>query len=79
MDANLPAYRATDVPTLILAGAEDRTIPPWTQKKIAELLPNCHYEGIPACGHVAYLEAPEVFFGRLREWAVGAATVARWE
>jgi len=71
VESNLPGYRAADVPTLILAGAHDRTIPPWTQRKIATVLPDCRYEEIPGCGHVAYLEAPEAFFGRVREWAAG--------
>lgn len=64
----LPAYRAIAVPTLILAGAEDRAIPTRVQMKIAEVLPHCRYEEIPECGHVAYLEAPDAFFGRLKEW-----------
>ena len=63
VESNLPAYRAADVPTLILAGAHDRTIPPWTQRKIATVLPDCRYEEIPGCGHVAYLEAPDASSG----------------
>lgn len=70
VEENLPGYRAADVPTLVLAGEHDRTIPPWTQRRIAEVLPVCRYEEIPGCGHVAYLEAPDAFFGRVREWAV---------
>ena len=69
VEENLPGYRTADVPTLILAGAEDRAIPPRVQKKIADVLPHCRYEEIPDCGHVAYLEAPDAFFGRVQEWA----------
>lgn len=69
VEENLPGYRAADVPTLILAGAQDRCIPPWVQQKIPHVLPDCRYEEIADCGHVAYIEAPEAFFGRVREWA----------
>lgn len=34
LDANLPGYRAIKTPVLIMAGAEDRTIPPGVQKDL---------------------------------------------
>jgi 3-oxoadipate enol-lactonase len=69
LDANLEGYRAIQTPTLILAGAEDRTIPPWVQRKIVDVLPHCRYEEVPDCGHVVYVEQPARFFGAVMEWA----------
>lgn len=69
LDANLPGYRAIQTPTLIMAGTEDRTIPPWVQKKICTILPNSRFELIEDSGHVVYLEKPEIFFGNLKRFA----------
>jgi len=66
LDANLPGYRAIQTPTLIMAGAEDRTIPPWVQKKICKILPNSRFDLIEDSGHVVYLEQPGIFFGNLK-------------
>jgi pimeloyl-ACP methyl ester carboxylesterase len=68
LDANLPGYRAIDVPTLILAGEHDRVIPPHVQRKITSILKNARFETLPGAGHVIYLEQPDVFFPRLREF-----------
>jgi len=69
LDANLPGYRAIRTPTLIMAGAEDRAIPPWVQRKIASVLPNAHFLEIPDSGHVVYLEKSDVFFDNLKRLA----------
>lgn len=69
LDENLPGYRAIAAPTLILAGAEDRAIPPWVQRKIAAILPNAAYEEVPGSGHVVYLERPDLFWPRLLRFA----------
>lgn len=66
-DANLPRYRAIQTPTLVIAGAEDRTIPPWVQKKLCTILPNSRFELVEDSGHVVYLEKPEIFFGNLKK------------
>jgi pimeloyl-ACP methyl ester carboxylesterase len=68
LDVNLPAYRAIRTPTLIMAGEHDRAIPPWVQRKITTVLPCTRYEVVPECGHVVYLERPDVFFGHLRKF-----------
>lgn len=72
LDDRLDEYRAIPVPVLILAGEQDRAIPPWAQRKIAGILPHCRYEEIPGAGHVVYLERREVFFPRLRSFVAGA-------
>jgi 3-oxoadipate enol-lactonase len=75
LDANLPGYRAIRTPTLIMAGEHDRAIPPWVQKKLTGILPCTRYEVVADCGHVVYLERPDVFFGSLRKF-VQAKTLA---
>lgn len=69
LEANMPGYRAILTPTLVMAGTEDRTIPPWVQRKLTGILPNHRYEEIADSGHVVYLEKPEIFFGNLRRFA----------
>lgn len=73
LDANLPAYRAIRTPTLIMAGAEDRAIPPWVQEKLCDILPVTRYELVADSGHVVYLEKPDVFFGNLKKLAKAKA------
>jgi pimeloyl-ACP methyl ester carboxylesterase len=65
LDANLPGYRAVTAPALVLAGGEDRAIPPWVQRKLSEVLPRVRFEEVAGCGHVVYLEEPDRFFGDL--------------
>ncbi len=65
LDAQLPQYAAIRTPALIMAGAEDRAIPPWVQRKLADVLPNARFEAVPDSGHVVYLEQPDLFFGNL--------------
>jgi pimeloyl-ACP methyl ester carboxylesterase len=38
------------------------------QRKITTILPNSRFELIPDAGHVVYLERPDLFFGKLREF-----------
>ena len=67
LDSRMGEYRAIATPTLVLAAEEDRVIAPKVQRKIASVLPNSRFELIPDAGHVAYLERPDLFFGKLRE------------
>jgi pimeloyl-ACP methyl ester carboxylesterase len=46
------------VPTLVLVGADDQTIPPAESEKIAAALPNATLVTIPDAGHMAPLENP---------------------
>ncbi len=74
LDARLPQYAAIRTPVLIMAGAEDRAIPPGVQRKLTGILPNARFEVVPGSGHVVYLERPDVFFGNLLQF-VGAKSV----
>ena len=69
LDERLPEYRAIQTPTLILAGAEDRAIPPWVQRKLGGILPTSRFELVADSGHCVYIERPDVFFGSLRLFA----------
>lgn len=66
-----PQYRAIRTPALIMAGAEDRAIPPWVQEKLVGILPNARFERVEDSGHVVYLEKPNVFFGNLLKFTRG--------
>lgn len=66
LESRLPEYRAIRVPTLVVAGEDDRCIPVKAQKKIVGIIPGARWEVIPDAGHVVYLEKPDAFFGMLR-------------
>lgn len=63
---NAASFAAIPCPVLVLAGAEDRAIPPSQQRRIPSVIPHAVYEEIPGAGHVVYLEKPEVFWPRVR-------------
>jgi 3-oxoadipate enol-lactonase len=65
----MPEYRAIQTPTLIMAGAEDRAIPPWVQRKLCGILPNHRFELVGDSGHCVYIEQPDAFFGNLKRFA----------
>lgn len=46
------------VPTLVIAGSDDRLIPADRSKRIAELIPEAQYTVIPEAGHLAPMEQP---------------------
>ncbi len=69
LDGNLPGYQAIRTPTLIMAGAEDRAIPPWVQRKLTGILPHARYEVVADSGHCVYIEQPTAFFGNIKRFA----------
>ncbi|MCP3960035.1 MAG: alpha/beta hydrolase [bacterium] len=66
LDDRLDEYRAIRVPTLILAGGDDRAIPVRMQRPIAEVLPEVRFEVLEGSGHVVYLEKKDAFFRILK-------------
>jgi pimeloyl-ACP methyl ester carboxylesterase len=66
LESRLPEYRAIRVPTLVVAGEDDRCIPVKAQRKIVDIIPSSRWEVIRDAGHVVYLEKPDEFFGMLR-------------
>jgi pimeloyl-ACP methyl ester carboxylesterase len=67
-----PALARLTVPTLVMAGADDRLTPPSHARQIAAALPNLTALIIlPETGHMGPLERPEEFSAALRELALG--------
>lgn len=63
-------YLGRDFPVFVLAGAQDRLIPPWFQETAASAL-GATYETVPECAHSVYLEQTDLFFDRLRNFISG--------
>ena len=68
LDSRRKEYEAIATPALVIAGEDDRVIAPKVQRKITTILPNSRFEVIPDAGHVVYLERPDIYFGKLREF-----------
>ncbi len=68
------SYNARDdvgrikVPTLVVGGAEDGSIPHYLSEQLASMIPNAKLEILPACGHGPYFEAPEALNAVLRKF-----------
>lgn len=67
IDRDPEAYRHVMTPTLILTGEEDRAIPRWQQVKLLDILPNSRQILLPNCGHLTYLERPDIFWPTVRQ------------
>lgn len=63
-----------DLPVLLVAGADDRTIAPAQASQVARLLPRATVEMLPGLGHLAHEERPDLVAAQLR--AFFAATLA---
>jgi pimeloyl-ACP methyl ester carboxylesterase len=76
MDLHHAVPRLT-VPTIVIAGADDRLTPPSHARRIAEALPQLRrLTVLEGTGHMAPLERPEVVAGALVELAATAANRA---
>ncbi|GAB4582842.1 alpha/beta fold hydrolase [Nocardia sp. NPDC127526] len=53
------AYRGITVPCLSVGFADDRMIPPYLSREVAEVIPGARYQEVPDAGHFGYLERPE--------------------
>jgi 3-oxoadipate enol-lactonase len=49
------------LPTLALAGAQDKTAPPDVLERMAQQMSRAQYVCLPKAGHLAYLEQPQAF------------------
>lgn len=56
------------LPTLVVGGAQDRTLPPEALDALAALLPHAERLDLPAVGHWPQLEAPEAFDAALLDF-----------
>jgi len=62
-----------EVPTLVLCGEEDTVSPPDGMRHMAEQIPGAEeFHIIPAAGHLAPLEQPDVFNGYVRDFLENA-------
>lgn len=55
----LDAYRAITVPTLVVAFADDRMLPPHLGREVADAIPGARFVELDGCGHYGYLERPD--------------------
>lgn len=62
------AYRAITVPCLSMGFADDRMIPPYLSREIADIIPGARYVEIPDAGHYGYLERPDAVNAALLEF-----------
>jgi pimeloyl-ACP methyl ester carboxylesterase len=56
--AVLPTIR---VPTLVLAGSDDRVAPPAVMERMAQRIPGAEFVQLEGCGHLGPMDAPESF------------------
>ena len=49
------------VPTLLLAGSDDKTAPPSVMEKTAQKIPGAEYVCLPGCGHLGPMDQPDAF------------------
>ncbi|MGH8736705.1 MAG: alpha/beta fold hydrolase [Burkholderiales bacterium] len=50
-----------EIPTLVLAGAEDRTAPPSLMQRMAHKIPGAEYMLLDGCGHLGPIDQPDEF------------------
>ncbi|WP_297623434.1 alpha/beta fold hydrolase [Nocardia sp.] len=65
------AYRKITVPCLSIGFADDRMIPPYLAREVAEVIPGARYQEVPDAGHYGYLERPEIVNKILLEFFAG--------
>lgn len=56
------------VPTLLITGDKDRTVPPRISRDVAARMPAAHYEDMAGLGHLAQEEAPDAVAGVILPW-----------
>lgn len=49
------------VPTLVVAGSDDRTAPPAVMSRMAQKIPGAEYVLLEGCGHLGPMDQPEAF------------------
>jgi pimeloyl-ACP methyl ester carboxylesterase len=63
---SIETLRATEVPALVVVGAEDLLAPPEQARTMAEALPRSTLVQLPAAGHLSAVETPGAFALALR-------------
>jgi len=67
-DDPTPSLSQINVPTLVIAGADDTVIPPSESQKLASAIKGARLELIPGAGHLVAFEKPDEFNRVLRDW-----------
>lgn len=61
---DLPSLTGTftklDIPVLLIAGDNDKTVPPTQSEQVASLVPHGRYVALPGLGHLAHEEDPKL-------------------
>jgi pimeloyl-ACP methyl ester carboxylesterase len=52
---------AIKVPTLVVAGSDDKTAPPAVMERMAQKIPGAEYVLLDGCGHLGPMDKPEAF------------------
>jgi pimeloyl-ACP methyl ester carboxylesterase len=60
--------QSINVPTLVLAGSDDRMLREGHSRRLAELMPHAAYQEIADAGHYPYLEQPEAFGAAVQQF-----------
>jgi pimeloyl-ACP methyl ester carboxylesterase len=63
--------RSSEVPALIVRGADDELIPRAEAEALGELLPSAQVVELSGAGHLPPLEKPAEFARVLRDWLAG--------
>jgi pimeloyl-ACP methyl ester carboxylesterase len=56
------------VPTLLIAGSDDRTAPPAMMQKMAQRVPGAQYVLLEGCGHLGPMDQPAAFNAALEKF-----------
>jgi len=59
LENRLAAYSAITKPLLVIGFADDRMIPAFLCREVADAVPGAQYVEVPDAGHFGYLEQPE--------------------
>lgn len=59
---------AIRVPTLLIAGTDDRTAPPEVMRKMAQKIPGAEYVLLEGCGHLGPMDQPEAVNAALEDF-----------
>lgn len=70
-DSVVAALRTLDIPTLVVAGTEDKALPPHLSEEIATAIPKASYTEIASAGHLCALERPDVVNGIFDDFLPG--------